>query len=204
VLPKPKKPPRRRARQERSRETVRIILEAAARVLRREGYAATTTNHIAAAAGVSVGTLYQYFADKDEIFDALVSEYFAEVEQSIRDVPIDSANSLESTLHDLITAGIRAQRHGPALLRALEQVPNTVFRQRLDVGKRAINAFLRGVLAQYRASLRPIDLDRATALLVHAAEGIGYNERTADYGDRLADELTDLFLRYLVEPEGAC
>ena len=53
----PAKRPRRRAKLERARRTVEDILEAATRVLQQRGYAAATTNRIAEAAGVSVGTL---------------------------------------------------------------------------------------------------------------------------------------------------
>jgi AcrR family transcriptional regulator len=198
---KAKKPPRRRATQERSRETTAIVLEAAARVLRRHGYAGATTNRIAEAAGVSVGTLYQYFADKNEVFDALVRDYFARIVGRIREQPIDYSLPLEATLGGLIAAGVDAQRHGPGLLRALEQVPNTVFRRRLDTGKRGLAIFFREVLDHYKGLLRPIDLDRAVTLLINAAEGIGYNEDSPDYRESLASEVTDLFVRYLVDAQ---
>jgi len=196
---KPRKPARRRARQDRSRETVLGLLEAAAQVLRERGYAGATTNHIAERAGVSIGTIYQYFADKDELFDALVKQYFAEVVASVQAQPLDTTLPLETNLRTLISAGIRAQRHGPELLRALEQVPNAVLRRRLTLGKRQLVAFLRELLGAYRDSLRPIDLGRAAMLLVNAAEGIGYNEGPHGYDDRLTDELTTLFVRYLMD-----
>jgi len=198
---KTKKPPRRRARQDRSRETVRLLLDAAAQVLRERGYAGATTNHIAEYAGVSIGTLYQYFADKDELFDALVKEYFAEVVASVETQPLDTALPLETNVRVLISAGVRAQRHGPELLRALEQVPNAVLRRRLTLGKRQLVVFLRDLLEAYRDSLRPIDLERAATLLMNAAEGVGYNERGSErgYDDRLIDELTTLFVHYLVD-----
>lgn len=63
--------PRKRPAQRRSRETVRAILDAAAQVLERHGYAAGTTNRIAARAGVSVGSVYEYFPNKDAIVVAL-------------------------------------------------------------------------------------------------------------------------------------
>ncbi|NMM91281.1 TetR family transcriptional regulator, partial [Rhodococcus sp. SRB_17] len=61
--------PRKTPAQERSRATVDRIVEAATRVLDREGIA-TTTNRIADEAGVSVGSLYQYFPDKHAIIHA--------------------------------------------------------------------------------------------------------------------------------------
>ena len=124
---------------------------------------------------------------------------FAEIVRRIDEQPIDYSRPLEATLRSLIAAGINAQRHGPALLRSLEHVPNTVFRRRLDAGKRRLTVVLRAILEHYRGSLRRIDLDRAVTLLINAAEGIGYNEFTTDYDDRLTDELTDLFVRYLAE-----
>jgi len=63
----PRKPPR----QERSRETVRAILEAAARVFEEQGVAGATTDRIAERAGVSIGSLYQYFPSKEAILATL-------------------------------------------------------------------------------------------------------------------------------------
>jgi AcrR family transcriptional regulator len=62
---------RRAPKQERSRQTVEAVLEAVRRVLRRQGAEAITTNRVAEAAGVSIGSLYQYFPDKQAIFLAL-------------------------------------------------------------------------------------------------------------------------------------
>lgn len=59
--------PRRKPRQSRSRATVDAILQATAQVLVRDGYQKATTNRIAERAGVSVGTLYQYFPNKDAL-----------------------------------------------------------------------------------------------------------------------------------------
>ena len=67
--------PRRKPTQERSRATVDAIIEAAARVFEAQGYAHTTTNHIALRAGVSIGSLYQYFPNKDAILVALLERH---------------------------------------------------------------------------------------------------------------------------------
>jgi AcrR family transcriptional regulator len=106
---------------------LRIVLEAAAQVLVREGYARATTNRIAEVAGVSVGTIYQYFANKDVLFDALIQRYFNEILEQIRGLSLDFSRPFEITLKVVISNGIRAQRHGPELLRALEYVPMRSF-----------------------------------------------------------------------------
>lgn len=76
---KDKAPPRREPRQERSKQTVEAVLEAVRVVARREGAGAVTTNRIAEAAGVSIGTLYQYFPDKHAIFTALHQRHVEQV-----------------------------------------------------------------------------------------------------------------------------
>ena len=62
---------RRQPRQERALEKVGLMLEAAARILDKHGLAGLTTNRVAEVAGVSIGTVYQYFNDKSELLDAL-------------------------------------------------------------------------------------------------------------------------------------
>lgn len=72
--------PRKQPRQARSRDTVDAILRAAAQVFAAQGYAGTTTNHIAARAGVSIGSLYEYFPSKDALLVALTEAHIAEGE----------------------------------------------------------------------------------------------------------------------------
>ena len=71
--------PRKRPVQARSRQTVESILAAAARILAERGYLATTTNDVAEAAGVSIGSLYQYFPNKDSLLVALEERRLADV-----------------------------------------------------------------------------------------------------------------------------
>jgi len=74
---------RRKPRQERAIDTVEVIFEATARILQKEGPAALNTNAIAEKAGISIGTLYQYFANKDAILVAMARREVANDEVAV-------------------------------------------------------------------------------------------------------------------------
>jgi AcrR family transcriptional regulator len=93
----PSAEPRKRPRQERSRRLVARILDAAARIFEERGYRATTTNDVADAARVSIGSLYQYFANKDALLVGLAERHLdeaaprlAEIDGLLRDDPPDA------------------------------------------------------------------------------------------------------------------
>lgn len=75
---------RREPNQQRSRQTVDAVLEAVQLVVKRHGVQAITTNRIAETAGVSIGSLYQYFPDKRSIFTALHDRHVEDVRQVIK------------------------------------------------------------------------------------------------------------------------
>ncbi|GAA3559870.1 TetR/AcrR family transcriptional regulator [Streptomyces osmaniensis] len=79
-------PLRRTPQQARSKARLARVLQAAERVLVREGAQALTTTRIAAEAKVSVGSLYQYLPDRDAIVDALAAGYFARLETTMADL----------------------------------------------------------------------------------------------------------------------
>ena len=68
-------PKRRSPKQERAKDTIQCILDATAKVLVARGYAKTSTNHIAEKAGISVGSLYQYFKNKESLVHALLVQH---------------------------------------------------------------------------------------------------------------------------------
>ena len=74
---------RRRPRQARALEKVGLMLEAATRILAKDGLAGLTTNRVAEVAGVSIGTVYQYFNDKSELVDALAEREVQALTNSI-------------------------------------------------------------------------------------------------------------------------
>lgn len=78
--------PRKRPQQARSRTTVAIIVEAAIQVLQRESDDGVTTTRIAERAGVSVGTLYGYFRNRDEVLAAVAAEQSARLAQFMREM----------------------------------------------------------------------------------------------------------------------
>ena len=69
---------RKQPKQARSQEMVETLLQATTRILRREGRERLTTNRVAEVAGVSVGSLYQYFPNKQSLLDALTERYEAQ------------------------------------------------------------------------------------------------------------------------------
>ncbi|MGB1221107.1 MAG: TetR/AcrR family transcriptional regulator, partial [Alcanivoracaceae bacterium] len=69
----------RKPQQQRSRATVEAIVEAGFICLARGGYEGTTTRHIADVAGISVGTLYEYFSNKQEIYEAMYQRVVEDV-----------------------------------------------------------------------------------------------------------------------------
>jgi AcrR family transcriptional regulator len=79
----PRHQPRREPRQQRSRQTVDAVLDAVTLVLKRHGPDAVTTNRITETAGVSIGSLYQYFPDKQAIYSALHQRHVDEVRRVI-------------------------------------------------------------------------------------------------------------------------
>ena len=86
-MPARRKTPRRRPRQARAHATIDAILEATAQILEREGEAGFNTNRIAARAGVSVGTLYQYFRDKQAILREIARRETEAVRSATEAIP---------------------------------------------------------------------------------------------------------------------
>jgi AcrR family transcriptional regulator len=74
---------RRKPQQERALEKVGLMLEAATRILDKQGLAGLTTNRVAEVAGVSIGTVYQYFNDKSELLDALAEREVQSLSDSV-------------------------------------------------------------------------------------------------------------------------
>jgi AcrR family transcriptional regulator len=112
---------RKSPRQARSADTVETILAAAARVLERESLAGFNTNRVAEVAGVSVGSLYQYFPNKSALVAALIDRHEAALSASIEScVAAHQDRSLQEALLGLVDIGIAQQYARPLLAAALD------------------------------------------------------------------------------------
>lgn len=191
------KPARRRAKQARAQQTIAVVLEAAAQVLQREGYAGATTNRIAERAGVSVGTIYQYFADKEQIFDTLIRREIEGLLGLLQRVAFDPDESIADGLRRLLQLLVQARPDAPVLYRSLEHVPNALFRRRVAEARGSVITWVREFLASHQREIRVPDLDVAAFVVVAAAEGVAINASPEFYRARGADELAMVFTRYL-------
>mgnify|MGYP003592712879 CR=1 FL=1 len=113
---------RRSPVQGRAQATVEAIVKAAAQILARHGPEAATTNAIAARAGVSIGSLYQYFSDRDALITELVRRHVAQMRevlaaalQGLEDRPVPAA------IEQIVAAIIASHRVAPRLHQALHQ-----------------------------------------------------------------------------------
>jgi AcrR family transcriptional regulator len=123
--------PRKLPKQARSQTTVEAILEAAAQIFERYGYAAGTTNRIAERAGVSIGSLYQYFPNKDAILVALVHQHLAESMAALRPQleRLNSGADFDEVLPDIVHAMVALHALAPGLHRVLfeeTKLPSTL------------------------------------------------------------------------------
>lgn len=202
--------PRRRPRQARSRATTDAILAAAARVLAARGYAATTTNHVAAEAGVSIGSLYEYYPSKDALVVALLEAHIAEattvLEQASAAVASRPDASLEWMIGIFVAAMVALHAREPGLHRVLFEeapLPPRVRRTLADV-EAATVAHTTELLRRHPA-VRVADPALAAALVVRTVEALTHHHVLLDpkrAGDdaRWAREVTALVTRYLRGP----
>ncbi len=168
--------PRKAPTQRRSRELVDTILKATTRVLVKEGYEGCNTNRIAEVAGVSVGSVYQYFPNKE----ALVTRVMERHQERVQAVVIGHLAELEDASLDeaaktLVRAMIDAHRVEPKLHQVLvEQVPRIGALKRLREFRDAYEPLIASWLEAHRERLRLDELDPAETawLLVGAVDGV--------------------------------
>lgn len=187
---------RRIPTQERSRRTVERIVDAAASVLGDAGYEAASTNRIAAAAGVSPGTLYGYFADKDEIVAAVIDRVvdgFAEaVAPALRQAAGQPIESATRVVLDAVLREIEARRELVAAF--IDQVPAQRYAPRVDALRVRVADITYHLVSASRPGVDPGELDRAVWIAVRTVEHLTVRFALAEPFDRAAflDALTGM------------
>ena len=198
--------PRKHASQDRSRATVDALVEATARILVKEGFEKASTNRIAEAAGVSVGSLYQYFPSKEALVVAVIDRHTDGLMQIVRGVLTAVASlPVEKAVRKLVTVAIEAHRLDPKLHRVLaEQIPRTGQLESVETFNREIYGLFRAYLEEHRAELRRVDLDLASFVCVTSIEALTHTAvlhrpqmLSNEVVDKLVDEATRLIVRYL-------
>lgn len=158
--------------QDRARVTVEALLDATEKLLVDEGYDKASTNRIAAKAGVSVGSLYQYFDCKDALVRAVGERHHEEIMGVLAGAAAEVVGTtLEEMVARIIGAMLDAHAVNPELHRVLsEQIPREVIATRIEEDGAA---FLLQLFATHADIVRKdLDPDVATFVLVHAVEGV--------------------------------
>jgi AcrR family transcriptional regulator len=163
-----------KGKQQRSRHTITTILRAAIQVLIDEGYDKATTNKIADRAGYSVGTLYQYFSDKEDIYGEIVDQFLLKMNESASNCT--SQPSLIATLQTLMTHILEALEQDPAMIRALETLLTGKFRERKEAAYNELVASTALLLEAHRSEIVVEDLELAARIIVGATGGLATSE----------------------------
>jgi AcrR family transcriptional regulator len=192
---KPLTNPRKEATQGRSRVTVDALVEATARILVKEGFDKASTNRIAEVAGVSVGSLYQYFPSKEALVAAVIERHQQEIKQTVRgELAEVLALPVEKAVRRLIAVAIKAHRVDPRLHHVLaEQIPRVGKLEKLATFNRENYALFRDYLESHRQEVRALDLDLASYICVTSIEALTHNA-VLHHSRMLSDEAMETLI----------
>jgi AcrR family transcriptional regulator len=197
--------PRNTPRQERSRVTRELVLTAAAQVFEARGFAAGTTNRIAQRAGVSIGTLYQYYPTKEAIAVELVERHLAGQVRAAHEWGgrvVTSRGSLRDLLRSFAALAVEAHEAQPHLHHVLlEEAPlPRGAHEAIRAAEGAAASTLAGVL-RGQPGVRRRDLDRAALLVVQITVGMVHRVLAEPAAARrraaLLEEVVDVVEAYL-------
>ncbi len=208
--------PRKRPVQRRSRFTVEQILTAAAQVFEAHGYAGGTTNRIAARAGVSIGTLYQYFPSKEAVAVALLEGHIHETTRKLQQWVghmVSRRHGLRAALLDYAHGIMAVHEDRPRLQHMLLEetpLPERLHQLLLEAEREAVQT-MAALLRLYPEVARG-DLQRAAYFVIHAVESLTHRF-AAHPGEQLiaqgafVEELVTMLQAYLTcrggLPEGS-
>jgi AcrR family transcriptional regulator len=176
-MPRPFIKPRKFASQERSRATVDALVGATARILVKEGFDKASTNRIAEVAGVSVGSLYQYFPSKEALVAAVIERHQQQIMQTVRGELAEVLSMpVETAVRKLVAVAVKAHRVDPKLHRVLaEQIPRVGKLEELETFNVENYALFRTYLEYHRDELGVEDLELASFVCVTAIEALTHN-----------------------------
>lgn len=191
----------RKPKQGRSKATVAAIVEAAARILAEQGWTGFNTNAVAARAGVSIGSLYEYFPDKQALLEEIASDHLARGEALLASAAagITGADDPAALVDALVRGLVDLHRDDPRLHRVLSsEVPlSPAIRRRIETLRQGAIAFVGQALAPH------VDTPGVAAqLLVDTADAVIHRWFVEDDGqlappERMAEELRRMLGAYL-------
>jgi len=203
-IPNRRLEPRKLPKQARSGATVEAILEAAAQVFERQGYAAGTTNRIAERAGVSIGSLYQYFPNKDAILLALVHRHLAEGTAALGPhlEQLSDGARFDDVLPDIVHAMVALHVLAPGLHRVLfeeTRLPPTLRAELDELEDRLVDLTADALAADPHS--RPVDPRLSARIVISAIEGLTHRlvlrPPPGVAPEAIADEITEVVRAYI-------
>jgi AcrR family transcriptional regulator len=193
---------RKRPKQARSTELVAAILEAAAQVLAEEGAPRFTTARVAEKAGVSIGSLYQYFPNKAAILFRLQSDEWGRTSSLLRLILEDLRRPPLKRLRDLVHAFVRSECDEAAMRVALNDAAPLYrdapeAREARASGERLMEIFMRDALPAAPDSARALAADLITTTMSKVGKHFSESRRTSAEIKTYADAMADMFCAYL-------
>ncbi|WAC26522.1 TetR family transcriptional regulator [Ancylobacter sp. SL191] len=201
-LPKVRISSRKEPKQARSNELVSAILQAAVQVLVQEGARRFTTARVAEKAGVSVGSLYQYFPNKAAILFRLQSDEWRQTTGVMTEILGDAATPPLDRLGRLVRAFILSECEEAALRVALADAAPFYrdakeTREAREAGAQVFDAFMQDALPEASAETRRLAIDLITTAMSAAGKQFSSTPRNTAEIDAYAAGLTRMFCAYL-------
>lgn len=194
--------PRKQPQQARSADLVAAVLQAAVQVLTEEGAQRFTTARVAERAGVSVGSLYQYFPNKAAILFRLQSDEWRRTSELLRSLLDDEATPPMQRLRRLVHAFIRSECEEAAVRTALaaaaplyRDAPES--REAKRVAARAFRGFMKLALPEAASAVRTLASELILSTLGAAGKAFSETPRRPPEIQAYAEAMADMFSAYL-------
>jgi len=201
--------PRKEPKQQRSRQTYQVILQGAAKILRRDGFQKFSTNKVAEESGVSIGSLYQYFPSKEAIIAALIDQLFeGEYARMKEGLENESPNTAaRDVIRQMLSAYFNVNFEDLSFRRSLIELVSTVDKAQVAISfhRSMAEMMLKYIRTNFKAAN---DVDQETVLFMltymlkaSAISSIDENLKNIDK-EFLITETTEMWLRLLRIPQG--